>query len=182
LEAANVKTSGGLPSLPKLPGPLGDLSLPLPGVAKDPEKVARKVVELMSATTVKELTKAGVTARRVSSKAELPNDGWLVRGVFTEVNQGNQLTRAVVGFGAGKTELQAAVDIADLTQGTPKNFYELDASANSGKAPGAGPMIVFGPAGVAARFVIAGKDLDKDVKHAAAKIAAEVVERANRTL
>lgn len=58
----------------------------------------------------------------------------------------------------GKTDLQVLVDINDLAQGAPKRFYELNTTADSGKAPGAGPMILLGPAGVVARFIIAGKD------------------------
>jgi hypothetical protein len=57
----------------------------------------------------------------------------------------------------------------------------LKTTADSGKAPGAGPLIVLGPAGVAARFVIAGNDLDRNVKQTAAKIAAEIVQRTKLT-
>jgi len=182
LEASDVKASGSLPSLlPTIPGPLGDILPTLPGTARDPKKVAKEVRESMSDSLVKELTKAGFSAQRCSTVTTLPKQGWLVRGVFTQVNQGNQLTRAVIGFGVGKTELQAAVDVSDLTVGIPEKFYELNTAADSGKAPGAGPMIVLGPAGAAARFVIAGKDLDRNVKQTAAKIAVEVIERTRKT-
>jgi len=56
--------------------------------------------------------------------------------MFTQVDEGNRLHRAVIGFGAGQTGLQLVVAIDDLAQGTPKPFYELDTSATSGKAPG----------------------------------------------
>lgn len=101
--------------------------------------------------------------------------------MFTDVTQGNQLTRAVIGFGTGKTDLQVVVDINDLTQGPPRRFYELNTTADSGKAPGAGPTIVLGPAGVAARFIIAGQDLNRNVKQTASKIVGEVVQRTKRT-
>jgi hypothetical protein len=103
-----------------------------------------------------------------------------VRGVFTEVNQGNQLNRAIIGFGMGKTDLQVLADINDLSQGAPKPFYELNTTADSGKAPGAGPTIVLGPAGAAARFVMAGQDLDRNVKQTASKIAEDIIERTKR--
>jgi hypothetical protein len=178
VDAASIKSKPGLlPPLPKLPGPLGDALPPLPGASKDPQKLARNLKDEMSTALVKGLTKAGLNARRLTSTNSLPASGWLVRGVFTEVNQGNQLTRAMIGFGAGKTDLQVVVDINDLVQGTPKPFYELNTSADSGKAPGAAPTIVLGPAGAAARFVIAGKDLDRNVKQTASKIADEVVQR-----
>ncbi len=178
LDAASIKSKPGLlPPLPKLPRPLGDALPPLPGAPKDPQKLARNLKDEMSTALVKDLTKAGLNARRVTSTNSFPRSGWLVRGVFTEVNQGNQLTRAMIGFGAGKTDLQVVVDINDLGPGTPKPFYELNTTADSGKAPGAAPTIVLGPAGAAARFVIAGKDLDRNVKQTAAKIAAEVAQR-----
>jgi hypothetical protein len=178
LAAADIKSEKGLlPPPPKLPGPLGDVLPPLPGSPRDPQKLARELVDSMSATLVKVLTKAGLPARRLRAGEPLPTTGWLVRGVFTEVNQGNQLKRAVIGFGAGQTDLQVLVDIADLAHGTPKKFYELNTTATSGKAPGAGPMIVLCPVGAAARFVITGKDLDRNVKQTAAQIAGEVVKR-----
>lgn len=180
LDAADIKAEKGvLPPPPKLPGLLGNALPPPPGAPQDPQKLARRLVDEMSEGLVKELTKAGFTARRLTSTNNLPPTGWLVRGVFTEVNQGNQLERAVIGFGKGKTDLQVVVDIADLAQGTPKKFYELNTTANSGKLPGAGPMIVLCPAGAAARVVIAGKDLDQSVKQTATKVATEVVARAN---
>ena len=76
-----------------------------------------------------------------------------------------------------KTDLQVLVDIADLSHGASKDFYELNTSANSGRLPVAGPMIVLCFAVAVARVDIAGKDLDKNVKQTAAKIAAEVVTR-----
>lgn len=181
LYAADIKAEKGLlPPSPKLPGPLGNALPPPPGAPKDPQKLARQLVDEMSESLVKNLAKAGLTARRLRPGEPHPTAGWLVRGVFTEVNQGNQLRRAVIGFGAGKTDLQVVVDIADLAHGAPEKFYELNTTANSGKLPGAGPTIVLGPAGVAARFVIAGKDLDRNVKQTASKIAAEVVQRAKQ--
>jgi len=178
LEAAKIKSEPGvLAVLPKAPGPLGNILPPLPGAPKARDKFARELVDDMSESVVRGLNKGGLKARRLARGESLPTSGWLVRGVFTGVNQGNQLRRAVIGFGVGKTDLQVAVDVNDLTQGAPRSFYELNTTADSGKAPGAGPAIVFGPAGVAARFVIAGKDLDRNVKQTASKIAEEVAQR-----
>ena len=49
--------------------------------------------------------------------------------------------------------------------------------ANSGNMVGTGPTIVLGPYGATARFVMAGNDLDKNVKQTASKIAAEMAAR-----
>ncbi len=177
LDAAGIhSTKGFLPSLPAPPG-LGDLLPPLPGMKRDPQKEARHLVDEMSKALVQDLRKAGFDARRCSTNVPWPTAGWLVRGVFANVDQGNQLRRAVVGFGAGKTLLQIVVDISELGAGAPRKFYEANTQADSGTAPGAGPTIILGPAGLAARVVIAGKDLDRNVRQTAAKIAAEVSQR-----
>lgn len=182
LDAGRIKSEQGiLPPPPKLPGPLGNVLPPLPGAPRDPQVLARELVDSMSTSLVNDLIEAGFNASRVTPGSPIPTTGWLVRGVFTEVNQGNQLRRAVIGFGMGKTDLQVLVDISDLSHGVPKRFYELNTTANSGEAPGAGPLILLGPAGVAARFVIAGGDLERNVKKTAEEIAAEVIQRTKVT-
>lgn len=178
LEAATIKSERGLLSMPgKLPGPLGEMPLHLPGAPKDSQALAHELVDSMSTSIVKDLAKNGVMSRRLTPGQPVPTNGWLVRGVFTEVNQGNQLRRAMIGFGAGKTDLQVLVDFNDLTKGAPRPFYQVSTTADSGKAPGAAPTIILGPAGAAARFVIAGQDLNRNVKQTAAKIAAEATQR-----
>jgi hypothetical protein len=184
LDTANIKADPAAPPPPpKLPGPLSKVLPPPPGATKDPQALARELVDSMSKSLVNELTKAGLNARRLAPNEATPTSGWLVRGVFTNVNQGNQLERAVIGFGKGKTDLQVLVDIADLAQGAPAQFHEVKTTASlSSKAPGAAPMIVERhPAGVAAKFVIAGKDLDRNVKQTAAQIAGEVAGKTKST-
>ena len=159
----------------RLPG--GRVRSLLSGAPKDPEARARQLVELMSTTLLKELTKAGFSALKLRPGAAIPADGWLVRGVFTEVQEGNRLQRALIGFGQGATDLQVITDVDDLAHGPPKPLYEVDTDATSGKTPGAAPTLLIGPYGAAARFVMAKKDLEKNVKQTAAQIADYVAKR-----
>ena len=75
------------------------------------------------------------------------------------------------------TGLPLVRDIQDIVQAGNYLFCSTDAgifrTADSGKTPGAGPAIVLCPAAAAARFVIAGKDLDQNVKQTASKVAVE---------
>ena len=98
--------------------------------------------------------------------------------MFTQVDEGNRLQRAVIGFGTGQTELQLVVAIDDLTQGAPKPLYELDTGASSGKAPGA--VIMLNPYVAIAKFALSSRDLEQNVKQAAAKIAADLAARTAR--
>jgi len=178
LDVANVHAERGIlpPPPPPLPG-LGDVLPKLPGTPREPASRAREVVELMSKSLVKDLNDKGLTTRRLARGESLPAHGWLVRGVFTNVQEGNQLRRAVIGFGAGSTDLQVLVTIDDLANGAPKPLYEVQTSADSGKLPGA--VITLNPYVAAARFVLAGGDLDRNVKQTATQIAEQTARRVN---
>lgn len=129
----------------------------------------------MAKSLLKELGEKGVPTRRLARGETPPTNGWLVRGVFTNVQEGNQLRRAVIGFGAGSTDLQVLVTIDDLTRGAPKPMYEVQTSADSGKLSGA--VITRNPYVAAARFVLSGGDLDRNVKQTAAQIAEQTARR-----
>jgi hypothetical protein len=174
LDAQNIQSEPGLLPPPP-PGPLGNILPKPPGAPKDPAVRARELVDLMSTSLVANLTQAGLQARRWRAGEPPPAEGWLVRGVFTQVAAGNRLRRAAIGFGVGQTELQLVVSVDDLAQGVPKLLYELNTSADSGKMPGA--IITLNPYVAAARFVLSGHDLEKNVQQTAAKIAADLAPR-----
>ncbi len=175
LWAQTVKTEPGL--LAGQPGPVGRVGQRLSGAPSDPAARARQLVNLMGDSLVKELAKAGFNAVRIPPGTAVPATGWLVRGVFTEVQEGNRLRRAMIGFGQGQTDIQVVTAIDDLSQGSPKPLYEMSTDANSGKTPGAAPTLVLGPFGAAARFVMSGNDLEKNVKQTAARIAEQMTQR-----
>jgi len=172
LEAAAIKSEPGLLGarpLGVLPeGPLTRLR------GGDPQAEARHIVDLMADSLVDDLRKDGLQAARLPAGAP-PAAGWLVRGMFLQVDQGNRLRRAVIGFGEGKTDLQVATAVDSLAAGMPAPFYQLDTSAKSRDLPGA--AVTLNPYVAAVRFVRAGSDLDRNVKDSAAKIAATVVAR-----
>ena len=163
LDAATIKVERGV-----LPAP--------PGAPTDAAGRARELIELMSNALVDDLSKAGLVARRLRVDEAAPARGWLVRGIFTDVNEGNRLRRAAIGFGAGETRLQVVVAVDNLADGAPRPFYELDTTAASGPLPGA--VITLNPYVAAARFVLAGHDLERNVKQTAGQIAADVAARA----
>jgi hypothetical protein len=164
--------SGLLPALAQRHRLLGSL---LPGAPKDAAALSRHVVDLMAASLVEDIGKAGIVAVRLPPAGPPPAQGWLLRGVFTEVDQGNRMQRAMIGFGAGQTEIQAVADLEDLAQGPPRPFYDIDANADSRKLPGA--IVLRNPYAAAAKFVLAGQDLDRNVRQAAKQIAEAVLAR-----
>jgi hypothetical protein len=156
-------------------GPLGGLLSRRPGAPEDPARRAPELVELMASSLVKDLAKEGVEARRLSAAGPVPTSGWLVRGIFTEVDEGNRLRRAVIGFGEGETQLQLSLVVDDLAQGQPQPFYQLATNASSGDMPGA--VVTLNPIAMGARFVMSRKDLERNVTQTADKIAADLAAR-----
>jgi hypothetical protein len=173
LEATEVHQSGLGSRINRIrPGIIG--SGPL-GIARTPEQQARDVVDTMSKSLIDDLHKDGIAAERLPPGVPLPRSGWLVRGAFLQVDAGNRLRRAVIGFGAGATNMQVVTSIDQLGAGPPQPLYTVDTAAQSGKLPGA--VVTLNPYVAAARFVMAGHDLDRNVKATAAKIADQVQAR-----
>jgi hypothetical protein len=171
-EIGVVKHEEGI--LSERPGPLGRIGERLYGTSSDPAARAQQIVDLMANSLVKDLSKLGFNALRPPAGRPIPTEGWLVRGIFTEVQEGNRLQRAMIGFAQGQTDIQVVTTIDDLSHGPPKPLYELATNASSGNTPGAAPTLVLGPYGAAARFVMAGEDLDKNVRQTAVEIAEEL--------
>jgi hypothetical protein len=122
---------------------------------------------------VDDLRKAGLSALRATPGAPVPRQGWLVRGLFTDLDTGNRLRRAVIGFGQGATQIQLLLAVDDLSHGAPRPFYSADASASSGQAPGA--LVLMNPALMGLRFVMSRDDLEKSAQKLAQQVSDAIV-------
>ncbi len=137
---------------------------------------SNQVVDLMASSLVSDLNRGGVKAQRLAAGQPLPKSGWLVRGIFTEVDQGSRALRAEVGFGAGSTDLAVLVNVGNLQKGKPESFYKLETQAGSRKLPGA--VVTRNPYVAAAKFVMSRRDLPKNIRQTAQTIADQIVRRA----
>lgn len=178
LDAQNIQQQEGV--LSDRPGPLGRVSHRLYGTSADPAARAREIVDLMANSLVRDLSHAGFNASRLQPGTPMPSDGWLLQGVFTEVQEGNRLQRAMMGLGQGQTDIQVVVSMENLSKGPPKPLYEISTDANSGNKPGAAPFIALNPYAAAARFAMSGQDLNKNVRNTASQIANEISKRAQQ--
>jgi Domain of unknown function (DUF4410) len=135
----------------------------------------RELTKLMSSALVNDLTRDGLNAQFLPSSELLPSEGWLVRGAFVQVDEGNRLRRAFIGFGSGATRLRVIVWVSELGHGSSGPFCALDTSTHSSRTPGA--ALSLDPYVGAARFVIDGLDLDMNVTQIAVRIAEDISER-----
>jgi hypothetical protein len=137
---------------------------------------ARSLVATMSTSIVEDLAKKGIAADRLPANSSFPKQGWLVRGVFMKIDEGNRVKRAIIGFGSGQTDLEVATSTDELSAETaPAPLYRAQTGAKSNKLPGA--AITLNPYVAAAKFVLDGHDLDRSTRATAEKIADEIAAR-----
>jgi hypothetical protein len=157
-------------------GRVGQAADRLYGKSSDPDARARQLVALMSKSLLADLSTAGFQAVRQPPGAPLPAQGWLLRGSFSLVQEGNRLQRSLVGMGAGQTDIKVLTCVNDLSLGQPRPLWEIATDANSGEKVCGGASLAFGPYGAAVAFVRAGQDVEKNVKQTASQIASQVAQ------
>jgi hypothetical protein len=142
--------------------------LPRVSQRNDPEQKARKLVELMSSYLVNGFSSKGIDARRYAQGTPLPGAGWLIRGAFTEIDQGKRVIRATIGFGTGATDMEIHVSVSDLAGNPDAPFISFGTEKEAGRMPGA--VVTMNPYAAAAKFVMEKNASEKDVKKTAAQI------------
>jgi Domain of unknown function (DUF4410) len=168
LEAENVEVDKGLGGQVRP----GILEGPRKRRQTDPEVQAKKLVDTMSKSLVDDLHKAGYKAQRLGPDDPTPEAGALVTGVFTEVEEGNRMRRAIIGFGSGSAKMDLYVTMSDVA--TPqKPLYNLAQEDTSGKKPGA--AITLNPYAAAVKFAMEKNAPEKTVKKTASEISVELV-------
>jgi uncharacterized protein DUF4410 len=157
-----------------LPGGLGK-RLPRLLPRDNPAEKARHIVETMADALVKQLEAKGLQARRLrNSTGDLPREGWLVQGIFTEVDEGNRIKRAGIGFGKGATSMDVQIGISDLASTEPRAAFVMFGTAKDpSRIPGA--AVTRNPYVAAAKFVLQKNANERDIRKTAAQIVEEIL-------
>ena len=168
LDSGNFQAGQSMPRAQQRPhivnGPLRQ--------SKDPETQAQNLVNLMATDIVKDLTKAGYRAQRLGATDAHPSDGVWVHGVFTELNEGSRMQRAVIGFGTGEAKMTLYVTMNDLSR-PEQPLYTSSTSGDSGKRPGA--AITMNPYAAAAKFVMEKNAPEKTINKTAGEISKDII-------
>lgn len=181
LDAQRIEGDQGVRDV--LPGRrLGQIGqrLPHPMANSDPEARAREIVDAMSQSLIKSLRDKGFIAQRLPGpQATLPRDGWLLQGIFTEVDEGNRIKRAVIGFGRGATSMDVQVGVSDLAGAQPQTpFIVFGTMKDPKKMPGA--AVTLNPYVAAAKFVMEKNATGKDIEKTAGQIVNEILKHTQK--
>ena len=132
------------------------------------------IVNNMAEALVDAFNRQNLPAQRLAASNNLPPKGWLINGVFTEVDEGNRIQRAVLGFGQGSTQMTVQVGVSDLASNNPQApFIIFGTIKDPSKMPGA--VVTKNPYVAAAKFVMEKSATSKDVKNTAEQIVAEIL-------
>jgi hypothetical protein len=155
-------------------GPLGRPRLLPTLTGNDPASKAHELVDQMAASLVSDLNRAGFPAERLQAGGTLPSDGWLLRGIFTEADSGNTMRQAVIGFGAGASDMEVQVLVSDLAAANPAEaFLVLGSASDPSRLPGG--AVTKNPYMVAAKFVMGKNGAKHDAEHIAQAVTEVLV-------
>jgi hypothetical protein len=130
-------------------------------VTEDEAKIGREVAEGFAVELVKRIQRLGLPAERASADQAAPPGTLAITGQFLSIDEGNRMRRAMIGFGAGQSEVRALAQVALQTAHGPLLAEEFETSGASARTPGVAPMIgpglaVRGAAGVASSVAVSG--------------------------
>jgi hypothetical protein len=110
-------------------------------------EVAQAVGAVVQDTIVARLAAAGLKASAGNADIAAASAPVLaIGGTIRTVDQGNRTRRNLIGFGAGRSEVSADIQLTEVTAGGRRPLLSFVAQAQSGRRPGAA---VTGPVGAA---------------------------------
>jgi hypothetical protein len=115
--------------------------------------IAREVSERLADELVSRIRSLGLDARRARGGDDVPLNGLLITGYFVDINEGNRLKRLVIGLGAGRSQLDAKVEVRQRARRGWIRVVDFQTHADSGAMPGA--AVTMG-AGAAAQGAVTG--------------------------
>lgn len=136
------------------------------------DEKAANMVGAMREGLIKAIKSQGLDAAPLPQPpAPLPLDGWLVKGQFVAIDEGNRLERSAIGFGQGATQLDLKVSVFDLRSDKPSvPFLTLTTVKDPANRPGS----AYNPYALAAKFRLEKNATEKDIQLTAESIVTEL--------
>jgi hypothetical protein len=107
-------------------------------------KLGHKVAEVVADELVQKIRSYGISAERGFGYPYGRGKVLMVKGQFVTIDQGNRTERVAVGLGAGRSDVQANVQLYELTPQGMQQVDTLRGDAKSGFKPGMAEMMGVG--------------------------------------
>lgn len=107
-------------------------------------KVGHTVAHVVADELVKKIQSYGLWAERAMGTPYRHGNTLIIKGQFLTIDEGNRAERVAIGFAAGRTDVQADVQVFELTAGGEQQVENLTASGESASKPGMAEMMAVG--------------------------------------
>jgi hypothetical protein len=107
-------------------------------------KIGHTVAYVVADELVKKIQSYGMWAERVMGTPYRRGNTLVIKGQFLSVDEGNRAERVLIGFSAGRTDVQADVQVYELTATGEQQVENLTASGESASKPGMAEMMGVG--------------------------------------
>jgi len=107
-------------------------------------KVGHKVADALAEELVKKIRSYGLMAERGFGYPHGNEKDLMIKGQLLSIDEGNRTERVAIGLGAGRTSVQANVQVYEMTAEGKKEVDTLRGTAKSGDKPGMGEMMGVG--------------------------------------
>jgi hypothetical protein len=118
--------------------------------------LATEVKNALAEEVIDALTPLGFVVERVGREQQATGSDLMIDGQFLTVDEGNPLSRLVIGFGTGSSLVESRVQVHQGKEA--RKLMEFTTQSDSGSLPGAAPMLGAGAivqGGVTAGMVVA---------------------------
>jgi Domain of unknown function (DUF4410) len=146
--------------------------------SKEEKAVGRAVADALSRELVKEIQNFGLPAERAAGTPPVSGNILEIEGQFLSIDEGNRAERVIIGFGLGRTDVKANVQVYDATAADRRVVEKFTTTAKSGSKPG---MALFVGAGALMGHAAVSALVSGGVSAASEKFSANVEADAKRT-
>lgn len=149
------------------------------------QQVGHAVANALAKELVEDINNMGLYAVRASGPAPLTGTVVLITGQLLSIDQGNEAERVVIGLGAGRSDVQAHVQVTESVNGRLTPIEAMQGTAKSSLAPGAAETLGAGAiaghllvsAAVTAGSQVANEELSANVESEGEHLADKVSDR-----
>jgi uncharacterized protein DUF4410 len=148
-------------------------------------QVGHAVANALAKRLVSNIQNMGLNAERASGPVPPTGTDVLIIGQLVSIDQGNEAERVVIGLGAGRSDVEARVQVYEITAGKRIPIETMEGTAKSSLMPGAAETLGVGgltghilvSAAITAGSQVANQTLSANVDSEAGRLADKVADQ-----
>ncbi len=148
-------------------------------------KLGKAVADALAKKLVSKIQDTGLTAQRYDAASPPTGNYLMLEGQFTSIDEGNRMTRMVIGLGFGKSAVKTHVQVYDYSASGRTLAQEFSTVAHSSYKPGAAETMGVGAAtgklaaaaAATAGLGVASETLSASVEAEAERTATDLVKK-----